>query len=166
MIPLTTKQVMRKLGGDIKTEKTTILEKKTYTLQDSVLYAENLALNDGSIYDVYWQGKNYTCVCKAITLDGEIFNAAGNLFLMGTDDTGEPFYMASNAQGFSIVDIEAMQSQQTVDRVIGISCTTETIVPIDQKYIHPMGSITLNGADGNQYKLTVDENGELAVNPA
>lgn len=31
----------------------------------------------------------------------------------------------------------------------------ETIVPIDPKYLPPVDSITMNGADGKQYKLTV-----------
>ena len=37
------------------------------------------------------------------------------------------------------------------------------IVPIDPKYLPSVDSITMNGADGNQYKLTVNESGELAV---
>ena len=40
---------------------------------------------------------------------------------------------------------------------------TETIHPIDPKYIPAMDSITLNGADGKQYEVTVDANGALSV---
>lgn len=39
----------------------------------------------------------------------------------------------------------------------------ETVHPIDQKFIPPVDSLTINGTDGKQYKLTVDENGALAV---
>lgn len=41
----------------------------------------------------------------------------------------------------------------------------ETIHPIDPKYIPAMDSITLNGADGKQYKVTVDANGKLTTTP-
>lgn len=37
----------------------------------------------------------------------------------------------------------------------------EAIYPIDPKYIPPLDSLTLNGADGKQYKLSVDESGQL-----
>lgn len=37
----------------------------------------------------------------------------------------------------------------------------ETIHPIDPKFIPAFDSITLNGADGKQYKLSVDESGTL-----
>lgn len=40
-----------------------------------------------------------------------------------------------------------------------------TIHPIDPKYIPTMDSITLNGADGKQYKVTVDANGKLTTTP-
>lgn len=39
----------------------------------------------------------------------------------------------------------------------------ETIHPIDPKFIPAMDSITLNGADGKQYRLAVDESGNLAA---
>ena len=38
---------------------------------------------------------------------------------------------------------------------------SETIHPIDPKLIPVMDSLTLSGADGKQYKLTVDANGAL-----
>lgn len=41
--------------------------------------------------------------------------------------------------------------------------TVETIHPIDPKYLPALDSITLNGADGKQYKLAVDESGALAA---
>lgn len=39
----------------------------------------------------------------------------------------------------------------------------ETIHPIDQKFIPPVDSIILNGADGKQYRLSVNESGELVT---
>lgn len=39
----------------------------------------------------------------------------------------------------------------------------ETVYPIPQKYIPALDSIILNGADGKQYSLTVDTNGQLSV---
>jgi hypothetical protein len=44
-----------------------------------------------------------------------------------------------------------------------IEYETETIHPIDPKYIPALDSLTLNGADGKQYKLAVDESGALAA---
>ena len=38
----------------------------------------------------------------------------------------------------------------------------ETIHPIDPKYLPPVDSLTMNGADGKQYKLTVN-NGAISV---
>ena len=38
----------------------------------------------------------------------------------------------------------------------------ETIVPIDPKFIPPVDSLTINGTDGKQYKLTVN-NGAISV---
>lgn len=38
----------------------------------------------------------------------------------------------------------------------------ETVHPIDQKYIPPVDSLTMNGADGKRYKLTVN-NGSISV---
>ena len=43
-----------------------------------------------------------------------------------------------------------------------ISVSFETIHPIDPKYIPPVDSLTMNGADGKQYKLTVN-NGAISV---
>lgn len=41
--------------------------------------------------------------------------------------------------------------------------TKENVYPIPQKYIPALNSIVLNGADGKQYSLTVDANGQLSV---
>lgn len=41
--------------------------------------------------------------------------------------------------------------------------TKENVYPIPQKYIPALDSIVLNGADGKQYSLTVDANGQLSV---
>ena len=43
------------------------------------------------------------------------------------------------------------------------SIVTETIHPIDPKYIPAMDSITLNGEEGKKYKVFVNENGQLVT---
>ena len=40
---------------------------------------------------------------------------------------------------------------------------SETIHPIDQKFIPALDSLTLNGPDGRQYKVYVNESGELVT---
>lgn len=40
---------------------------------------------------------------------------------------------------------------------------TENVHPIDPKYIPAMDSITMNGADGKQYKVAVDASGVLTA---
>ena len=46
--------------------------------------------------------------------------------------------------------------------VSSITYGKETIVPIDPKFIPPVDSLTINGTDGKQYKLTVN-NGAISV---
>lgn len=49
--------------------------------------------------------------------------------------------------------------------VSAITCGTETVRPIDPKFLPGIDALTLNGADGKQYKLVVDASGALAVTP-
>ena len=91
----------------------------------------------------------------------------GNRNLLGEENDSEhlndsPFLVIIDFNNNATLFIDRHPREMKFE----ISREYEEIKPIDQKYIPPMDSITLNGADGNKYKLTVDENGALAVNPA
>lgn len=53
------------------------------------------ALRDGETYIVRWDGLEYTCVCGTLNMNNMNWEAIGNSAVLGGEDTGEPFAIAS-----------------------------------------------------------------------
>ena len=101
----------------------------------------------------------------------------GAICLFCTDPDGKPVeypIVAIFEQDFPAelagVDISKGVYFYTADDAVGneafiikIDLEYKTTSTIDQKFIPPMDSIILNGADGKQYKLSVNESGELVT---
>ena len=88
----------------------------------------------------------------------------GNKGLMGAgDDTGEPFLFIIS-EGYGVV-YENPDSFTSMSTVVSLTLKSETVHQIDKKHIPPLDSLTLNGADGKQYAITVNESGALVATP-
>lgn len=106
---------------------------------------------------VIWNGVEYWCKpfigVETITI--------GNSHLGNPDDedTGEPFFLMQTPE---LNDGHVTWFSNTTGLVtVRINYEHDIINPIDPKFIPAFDSITLNGADGKQYKLSVDESGTL-----
>lgn len=89
--------------------------------------------------------------------DGKI--AVGNSYLRGGEsDTGEPFCIWNQTNS-----VYGIKRASGFTGEISLYVKTEIIHTIDPKFIPAMDSLTLNGADGKQYKVTVDANGALVA---
>lgn len=163
--------------GSVKTEKTTIFPETEIDLALSegvYLYLEkfdyDLGIKPGDTLKVIFDGISYDVNAILIGTGNNSYSiAAGNLSLYGGmgEDTKEPFCLVYTYQTFSSSDdvnapfgvVGTSESSHT----IAVYKDVETIHPIDKKYIPALDSLTLNGADGKQYSVTVDANGALAV---
>lgn len=132
----TTKGILRKLGGDKETTKTVLLDGvfEATPLGDddfNVIETPALAIKAGKAATVNWNGKQYTCV--AFESDGVV--AFGNLAIVGVgDDTGEPFvYSLSIDDKGNKSGLFATTDSGSI--TVTVTSTTETIVPIDPKYL-------------------------------
>lgn len=119
----------------------------------------------GATYIVTWDGSQHNCKATTITVEGMTAVTLGNSYWLGGPDTGEPFLFFDAGSEFVVIDIELWTAGDgsVVNRAIGLSVLAETIHHINQKFIPPLDSLTLNGADGKQYRLTIDENGALVI---
>ena len=92
----------------------------------------------------------------------------GNYDLAGLEVTNPDLHISS---GSFLLVIDFMQNTTMViaknpgEHSFAMISHYEKIVPIDQKYIPPLDSLILNGADGQQYVVSVDEGGSLVVLP-
>ena len=110
---------------------------------------------------VIWDGKPYRCVTVLGTGTGSTQLYVGNASIASTAgyaDTGEPFCLRIPASG-DRATVWGSPGTHTLE-VLNI---VDTIVPVDQKYIPALDSVTMNSADGKQYKLYVNESGELTA---
>lgn len=105
---------------------------------------------------VVWDDTVYKCPILKV---GRRYGV-GNEYIRNPDslDSGEPFLLVAYSDG------QCWCTHDTASRH-GMSAYTETeiIHPIDPRCIPAMDSITLNGADGKQYKVAVDANGALTA---
>lgn len=107
-------------------------------------------------YIVWWDGVEYRNSYDISIGSSRI----GNMSLIGDgDDTGEPFAILNDYSQNVMLVIAAEPGLHKYR----IQRNFKVIIPIDQKFIPPMDSIILNGADGKQYKLSVNESGELVT---
>lgn len=111
---------------------------------------------------------------ESLTVKDESYD--GNEYqLLGTDDgyfaisiTSNPvdiplgLYVMCGTFGEQGIELDGIDPNETAMWVSSVEFP-ETIHPIDPKFIPPMDSLTLNGADGKRYKLSVDENGQLVT---
>ena len=123
-----------------------------------------VSLTVGETYIVIWDGTRYKCKCWTNVR----YPALGNgVRFSGRDceiGNGEPFLIMDLTKHSSSAQrsLEA-DTDNAEPHTFAIYQEVETIHPIDQKYIPPMDSITLNGADGNQYKVSVNASGALVA---
>lgn len=97
---------------------------------------------------VRWDDKDY--YCKINSMETAAF--IGNQSLSGDgNNTGEPFFIIIDWDDVNTLII----SETEGEHYLNICRYYKTIAPTDPKYLPPVDSITMNGADGKQYKLTV-----------
>ena len=90
-------------------------------------------------------------------------NAKAMLEEQGIAYTEEPFSMSFNV---NTKDSQLVIRGVDTTHTIGISTRTETIVPIDSKYIPDMDSIVLNSSTTDstkKFKITVDDSGTISA---
>ena len=107
-------------------------------------------LEDGKAYVVTYNGVEYSCVCNSET--GAL--ALGNLEHMNGSGNGEPFMVADINGTVSVFDLNNAESCD-----ITIATTTETIHPIDQKFLNVL-RVKFDTADGQNFTgadKTIDE---------
>lgn len=133
---VTTKRVLRKLGGDTRTIKTVLLD-GVFELEplEGELNSTDVGLLDFKPDDkltVQYNGKQYICVANN-------FNGIpcfGNLGLLGAgDNTGEPFLYMPNVAEDGTLFGGGIVTTDTGSITVTVTSTTETIVPIDPKYL-------------------------------
>lgn len=156
--------------GYAEVEETIFLPEVTATT--GVNYTKELPmalLIPGYTYIVIYDGVAYECVCKEYieysqySDDQYHYSYLGNLAFLGDKypKTDEPFTFWQKDTGTKIT--AQLRFEMNTTHTVSINYVSKTIHTIGQEYIPPMDSITLNGADGNQYKLFVDENGQLQM---
>lgn len=94
------------------------------------------------------------------TLAWEVRTIGGQQHAVVTDEWGDALY---NECGSWVVSADdgLYVCRDDSNWVSCIRFGDDVIHTIDKRLIPPLDSITLNGADGNQYKLTIDTNGQL-----
>ena len=116
-----------------------------------------IKLEEGKKYTVSLDSGDYEAVCKSHSFDGEnTFYYLGDIAILW--EQFEP-----TEDSFLVVGNEAFVIAMDTNEGNYIRVQSETICPIDQKYIPALDSLTLNGADGKQYRLSVNESGELVT---
>lgn len=99
------------------------------------------------------------------TVEGE-----GLVTMLIADETGAP-YVVNVSEDYELEGTMVHRGFYVFAQDLGfvksyVSCVDmKTIHPIDPKYIPALDSITLNGADGKQYKLAINESGTLVATP-
>jgi hypothetical protein len=151
--------------GFLETEKNYILKDFNNKVGVAKVTMEPIPLVVGETYFVDFDGTVYECQCRPFS-SRSMPNGyqIGNKYLYypeeGYIDSGEPFVMLGDmATGMGSYNLKDNYSLHT----ISIYQEKKVFHPIDQKFIPPMDSITLNGADGKQYKVTVNESGALTA---
>lgn len=79
-------------------------------------------LAEGETYTVRWDGVDYICACFSALLNNITWEVIGNPAVMGGEDTGEPFAIASVAMGDAAeASYNAMIAADTADsHTVGI----------------------------------------------
>ena len=134
--------------------------------------AEELAelqLEAGASYVVTIEGREgeYTVMAQSaddLGVPGVVYLGDIGVLFSGTATEGSPtpFCIATDNSTMAMAFLVDPDGNMYADGTINISARS-AVHKIDPKYIPALDSITLNGADDKQYKLTVDANGALAV---
>lgn len=137
----TTKQILKKLGGDIERAKV-ILDADLQIVEDGTVEGTsfyekptNITLSEGQTYTVKLDSGTYADVCKVMEYEGYPMHYIGNLGLVGLTDNGLPFMaywlpaVGEHEDGaqFSLIDANG-GSHITISEA-------ETVHPIDPKYL-------------------------------
>lgn len=138
------------------------------TDEGNVFYKEPhiVFFENGMLLTVIWDGVRYKNTSELVQPDDTI-NAVfvGNRSIMGLgENTGEPYLIVC----FEQTDLSDVRKYNAIVSAVPGSHTLtimqETIHPIPQEYIPPLDRLILNGADGNQYALTITD-GAISVAP-
>lgn len=162
-------KALRKLGIKEGQSVTELLPKESATFDSGFFSMASAGLKEGSSYVVHWAGKDYSCIAKVVDAGDAKAIALGNLTMFGLDDTGEPFIVTDTGTQTMFYDIEAVMSGQSgaVGRVIGLSSVTETITPIDPKYLPgvclPVVELSTEVQYGDMTSLSPEENAALTA---
>lgn len=167
MITLAMLNSMKKTGGVgyVETPESVALPETELIVTTAANSYGTYSVNVGKIApQTFAEGRSYTVIFDGVEYKnmpcaflGTVLHI-GNASLYGNNaDTGEPFDFRMQENGRCQVFVRDSETH-TISIV-----TPETVHPIAPKYIPPLDSLTLNGADGKQYKLSVDESGQLVT---
>ena len=127
----------------------------------------SLNLTPGEKYTVQLDSGTHESLCRHIEDGGLEYFWLGNFAIFGGEETPEELRTGEN---FIVIEMTVPVSPPIARAAADLNGGTRCIVSktltsktIDQKYIPPLDSLTLNGADGKQYKLSVDESGQLVT---
>ena len=108
-----------------------------------------------------------------LTMNGSrfegVFGTKGtNVYCVIQETRDEVIYVAEIIQSGDVLTISSESygpdgSGYTKNVPITLDVYATTVHPIEPKFIPAMDSLTLNGADGKQYKVTVDASGVLTA---
>lgn len=121
----------------------TVLEETSPTFVEDagafVLF-DPISVITGEQYTVNWNGTEYTCTCLEFddTGNGDMVKTLGNSVAIGSDDTGEPFFIMCVPDSLSgeipyAVMIAPIDGSAEV--TISITGMVETVTPIPTKYL-------------------------------
>ena len=141
---VTTMQILRKLGGDIKRSAPTVaIPKDSYEFNQGTIEAETTQFPKvGDLITLTLDGTVYSETAKSILLNDMEYVYIGNDSVLGGVDTGEnyvaSFIPVAGAVELLILDENGDENASGATHTVELSFKTQTIVPIDTKYL-PIG---------------------------
>lgn len=163
-LSLAVQKALRELGIDKETKKTVVLPETTVENNGNGIYFCPYAnLTIGETYVVKLNNEIYRTEC--FDMDGNI--SIGNRAEVNDGiSTGEPFVYQPAQNGeyavCMVVNPDTFEPLPYDSITIEIYQETEVVIPIEQKFLPPVDSLTFNGVDGKKYKLTIN-NGAVSV---
>jgi hypothetical protein len=124
-------------GSEVK--ETVWLEETTFefTEEQSQMLVEGKTIQPGATYKVTWDGVEYSCIAKSLSVGGMQFVCFGNVSVFGEEDTGEPFACAyAPGQGAVITGTGILTGEYTGKaEIFHIIEIAEVVTPVPAKFL-------------------------------
>lgn len=135
---VTTMRILRKLGGDIKRSAPTVaIPKGSYEFFNGEYGAPSTQFpKAGDLVTLTLDGVVYSEQAKESTRDDVTYIYIGNGAMVG-DDTGENYgaVYISSYEAWLVFLVDESNNQTTTTHTVELSFKTQTIVPIDPKFL-------------------------------